>query len=78
MMVSRAALSEALNLCVINNRHFSQIGERCFSYLETVDLLGALNGSEEIDDLFLCLVHAEIEEDDTVFELNEKVWAAAA
>lgn len=79
MIISSAALSEAVNLCAINNKRFSAIGVRAFNYLETAGVLNQIEVSEA-DDLFLSLVLSEIEEDDddTAFEKNSKVWAQAA
>lgn len=78
-MISSAAISEAVNLCAINNQRFSAVGERCFSQLETSGLLSQL-ATDEADELFLSLVAAELEEDadEQIYHRNHEVWALAA
>ena len=78
-MISSAAISEAVNLCTLNNVRFSDIGERCFSQLETSGLLNLIN-TDEADELFLNLVSAELEDDadEPLFHRNQEVWALAA
>ena len=79
MIISSAAISEAVNLCALSNVRFSAVGERCFTQLETSGLLGQLNSPDEADDLFLSLVVAELEDDaDDSFERNQQAWALAA
>jgi hypothetical protein len=79
MLISSAAISQAVNLCALNNQRFSQIGVRCFSQLETSGLLNQLNSPEDADDLFLSLIQTELEEDiDDSFERNQQAWAMAA
>jgi hypothetical protein len=51
------------------------VDQICFLYLETVELLGALSNFEDAEELFIRVLHAEIEEGDAVFELNEKTWS---
>ena len=79
MLISSAAISQAVNLCTLNNVRFSEIGERCFSQLETSGLLNQLNSSEDADDLFLTLIQNELEDenDDAVLR-HQEVWAMAA
>lgn len=78
-MISSAAISQAVNLCSISNIRFSEIGPRCFSYLETAGLLGYLNSPQEVDELFLDLLKSELEDDadDLAFDRNQSVWANA-
>lgn len=79
MTVSSAAISQAVNLCALNNVRFSEIGVRCFSQLETSGLLNQLNSSENADDLFLSLIQTELEnENDDAFLRHQEVWALAA
>jgi hypothetical protein len=78
-MISSYDISQAVNLCTLNNVRFSDIGERCFSQLETSGLLGEMNSSDEADDLFLSLVISELQDDaDDSFEHSQQVWALAA
>ena len=79
MIISSAAISEAVNLCTLNNVRFSSVGERCFSLLETSGLLDQIQ-SEEADELFLSLIQSELEDEDTdeSFDRNQAVWALAA
>ena len=79
MIISSTAISEAVNLCALNNQRFSAIGRRCFTYLETSGLLGHVYSADEADALFLSLVAAELEDDnDEGFERNQQTWALAA
>jgi hypothetical protein len=79
MIISSAAISEAVNLCTLNNARFSDIGERCFAQLETSGLLGEMNSSDEADDLFLSLIQTELEDDnDAGFLRHQEVWTLAA
>jgi hypothetical protein len=78
-MISIYAISQAVNLCTLNNVRFSDIGEGCFSQLETSGLLDQLHGSEDVDELFLSLIQIELEDDiDDGFERNQNAWAIAA
>jgi len=78
-MISSYAISQAVNLCTLNNVRFSDIGEGCFSQLETSGLLDQLHGSEDVDELFLSLIQIELEDDiDDGFERNQNAWAIAA
>jgi len=78
-MISSYAISKAVNLCTLNNVRFSDIGERCFSQLETAGLLDQLHGSEDVDEFFLSLIQIELEDDiDDGFERNQNAWAIAA
>ena len=78
-MISSSAISQAVNLCTINNQRFSAVGERCFSQLETSGLLSQIE-TEQADELFLSLVTAELEDDsdEQLFQRHPQVWALAA
>ena len=78
MMISSNALTQAANLCAINNQRFSAIGPRCFSYVDTVALLDQIESTEATGDLFLSLLQSELEDaSDSQWERNQQVWAAA-
>ena len=78
-MISSYAISQAVNLCTLNNVRFSDIGERCFSQLETSGLLDQLHSSEDADKLFISTIQTELEGNiDDGFERNLQAWALAA
>ena len=78
-MISSYAISEAINLCSLNNVRFSTVAGRCFIQLDTSGLLDQLQSSDEADDLFLSLIQSELEDDnDDDLQRHQEVWAMAA